>query len=149
MAKITVIDSREQTQAPFLRGILTRSLQDAGLAFPEAYQLASTIRQEFGDSTEITTDQLRSAVLRHLHNTDAAEQVLQRYRRAPFSPAPILVRDTGGHVTPFSRAYQQRALETCGLPAEQAAVVIQPARAARATRRFAANRSRPPSRSPP
>ena len=46
MAKILVIDAEEKTQVPFLRGILTRSLQDAGVSFETAYSLASRIRED-------------------------------------------------------------------------------------------------------
>ena len=38
MAKILVEDREENTKVPFLRGILIRSLQDAGLSFMEALQ---------------------------------------------------------------------------------------------------------------
>ena len=44
MAKIIVEDREEHTRVPFLRGILIRSLQDAGLPFDTAYELATEIR---------------------------------------------------------------------------------------------------------
>ena len=51
MAKLLVEDPGEHTQVPFLRGILTRSLQDSGLPFDEAYNLASEVRRELDDET--------------------------------------------------------------------------------------------------
>ena len=56
MAKILVVDAGEQTQVPFLRGILTRSLQEAGIPFAEAYRLANRIRKELGDTDLVATD---------------------------------------------------------------------------------------------
>ena len=66
MAKLLVEDPGEDTQVPFLRGILTRSLQDSGLPFEEAYNVASDIRRELDDETLITTDELRDRVLKTL-----------------------------------------------------------------------------------
>ena len=46
MAKLHVVDPTDNTRVPFLRGILTRSLQDAGLSFADAYEVASRIAVE-------------------------------------------------------------------------------------------------------
>lgn len=46
MARLMVIDVEEQTRVPDLRGILTRSLQNAGLSFEASYDLASQLRNE-------------------------------------------------------------------------------------------------------
>ena len=59
MAKIFVTDSSGGNPVPFLRGILTRSLSDAGLAFDQAYEVASEIRNRLGDSARVTNDELR------------------------------------------------------------------------------------------
>ena len=45
---ITVIDPAENTRVPFLRGILTRSLQDVGLPFKKATRVFSTTLDEGG-----------------------------------------------------------------------------------------------------
>ena len=81
MAKIQVIDAEDRTRVPFLRGILTRSLQDSGLSFEAAYSLASTIRQELGSIPEVTSRQLRDLVLRHIMD-EYGPKVLERYRAA-------------------------------------------------------------------
>jgi len=49
MAKTFITNPADGTQVPFLRGILTRSLQEAGLDFENAYTLASAIRQELNE----------------------------------------------------------------------------------------------------
>ena len=43
MAKILVEDQEEQARVPFLRGILIRSLQDAGMPFEEAFRIATEV----------------------------------------------------------------------------------------------------------
>jgi len=66
MAKILVEDPEEHTKVPFLRGILIRSLQDAGLSFKEAYRFASDIRSELGDAQLITNHALHRLVHKRL-----------------------------------------------------------------------------------
>jgi 2-phosphoglycerate kinase len=53
--KTIVIKEKENTRVPFLRGILTRSLLDAGLAFEDAFELATQARDELSVKDEITT----------------------------------------------------------------------------------------------
>ena len=65
MAK-TLVEDREETQIPFLRGILIRSLQDAGLEFDDAAKIASDIRQELADIVLISTLDLDRMVLTRL-----------------------------------------------------------------------------------
>ncbi len=49
MARPVVIDETEGTRFPFLRGILTRSLQEAGVPFEQAYAIASEQWAHVGD----------------------------------------------------------------------------------------------------
>jgi 2-phosphoglycerate kinase len=121
MAKTLIIDPQEGTRAPFLRGILTRSLQDAGLPFDEAYRLASRVRQDLASVPEITTGELRERVVGYLRQH--APQVLQRYEAPRHPPAPLLVREGPEQVSPFSDARYRRSLENCGVSAEVAAVM--------------------------
>ncbi len=118
MAKLLVIDSGERTRVPFLRGILTRSLQDAGLPFDEAYELASAVREELADTAEITTEKLRASVLEHLKDPKHAE-VMHRYKTPIVAETIMMVRDEEGQRTPFSRARHRRSLECCGLSTEE------------------------------
>ena len=43
VAKTLIVNRYENTRVPFLRGILIRSLQDAGLDFDDAFGLASSV----------------------------------------------------------------------------------------------------------
>ena len=46
MAKTLIIDHLSGSRIPFLRGIMTRSLQDSGMEFEQAYEVASLIREK-------------------------------------------------------------------------------------------------------
>jgi len=120
MAKTVIVDAEEGTRAPFLRGILTRSLQEAGLGFDAAYALASRVRQELASLPEVSTTDLRERVARHLRQGGEAH-ALQRYQ-SPAAMAPqMLVRGTTGLAVPFSRSRYRRGLENCGVAPDQAA----------------------------
>lgn len=123
MAKIQVIDTEDRTRVPFLRGILTRSLQDSGLSFEAAYSLASTIRQELGSIPEVTSRQLRDLVLRHIMD-EYGPKVLERYRAPRPSETIIQVEHPDGQITPFSGIQHRRCLETIGLTREEATDVM-------------------------
>ncbi|MDJ0951123.1 MAG: zeta toxin family protein [Alphaproteobacteria bacterium] len=123
MAKTLVIEPGEDhTKIPFLRGILTRSLQDAGLSFDEAYALASTLREELAETPEITTPDLHEAVVRHL-SAEYGTAVVQRYEALGATPHTVLVRDIAGRTTPFSREQHRRLLESSGLSYERSTAV--------------------------
>ena len=110
MAKIQVIDEADGTRVPFLRGMLTRSLHDAGLSFDEAYALASTIREELGDAPEVAKETLRKRVLEHLKAAYSPE-VASHYLAPGGPPVTVLVRDIEGQLNPFSPNQHQRCLE--------------------------------------
>lgn len=122
MAKTLVIDLEEGTQAPFLRGILTRSLQDSGLSFEDAYRLASRVRQDLGSIPEITVAELRRRVAAYLQECHGAEAV-RRYQDPAGRAAVVLVRDGAEQAVPFSDALYRRTLQVCGLSDETAAVM--------------------------
>jgi len=123
VAKLLVEDPDEDTQVPFLRGILTRSLQDSGLPFEEAYNMASDIRRELDDETLITTDELRDRVLKTLKATYSAK-VVGRYESQGAAATAIRVEHPDGRVTTFSADQHRRSLETIGLTHEESFSVI-------------------------
>lgn len=123
MAKTSVVRSGGQdTRVPFLRGILTSSLQDAGLSFDSAYALASTIREELSQTTEISAEELRSVVARHLAH-EFSTSVVQRYETPSNRARMILIRDRDGQTTPFSRGQLRLRLESSGLSYEDSTAV--------------------------
>ncbi|MCB1863254.1 MAG: hypothetical protein KDI47_16210, partial [Gammaproteobacteria bacterium] len=60
MARTVVVDREHKTRMPYLRGILTRSLQNTGLEFQQAYLMASNLRDQISHLEEISTEELRN-----------------------------------------------------------------------------------------
>jgi len=123
VAKTLVVDKVEDTRVPFLRGILTRSLQEAGLDFKRAYDFSSAIRNELSGSDEITTDALRERVYRRLLRTDA--RVARAYRSPAGTPSRPMIRDFEGQVLPFSELTYRRSLEASGTDMETATTMAR------------------------
>jgi len=119
MAKIFVVDREEHTRVPFLRGILIRSLQDAGMSFDEALQIATEIRSDLGDIESVTTHDLRNAVLGFLQES-GHETIASRYEQQNI-PLDIWVEQRDGQILPFSRLEYQQGLETICIETEEAA----------------------------
>jgi 2-phosphoglycerate kinase len=122
MAKIFVEDQQEQTRVPFLRGILIRSLQDSGLRFEEAYELATEIRAELDETDLITTHDLRLRIIERLRASHGPN-VVSRYEKQKM-PLAIRVEQRDGQLTPFSRLEYQHCLENIGLESEAAIDIV-------------------------
>ena len=119
MARPMVIDGADGTRLPFLRGILTRSLQLSGVPFDEAYEISDRVRRQIDQQGEITAADLRARVLVHLK--PYGEEVMDRYRRPGRAAAPITVVAPDGRETPFSRGSHRLLLQCCGLSTDEAA----------------------------
>lgn len=117
--KTIVVNERENERAPFLRGILTRSLLDAGLAFEDAFELASTVRDQLADIPEITSEELHQRVSRLLQD-EGDEEVLEQYRLPAVAPSRILVINLSDEESAFSRGRHARHLQSSGMRAEKA-----------------------------
>jgi len=119
MAKTVVLrSSGERSKVPFLRGILTSSLSDAGVPIEEAYSIATKVREKLDDRAEVTTAEVREIVLRYISDYGAATK--QRYTHPATVSDRILVRDASGQITEFSRRQYRRVLESSGLSQEDA-----------------------------
>jgi 2-phosphoglycerate kinase len=112
--KTFVVDSSENTKMPFLRGILTRSLLDAGVSFDEAFEVATAIRDELSECAEVSTDELRDHVGRILSER-GDELELELYQSPAGAPSKILVNSLSGSASAFSRGRHQRYLQSSGL----------------------------------
>jgi 2-phosphoglycerate kinase len=119
VAKLLVTDRDGENSTPFLRGILTSSLQDAGLGFAEAYEFATQVRQALAERGEIDRGALRAFVAKRLRRSAGAE-VEKRYLEAGGSAETVMIRDNSGVESPFSRSLLRRTLQTCGLDNDQA-----------------------------
>jgi len=122
MAKILVEDREENTRVPFLRGILIHSLQESGLSFETAYELATEVRNSLGDTSVINTDELRQMTL-DLLKARTGQDVINRYEKQKKTFA-IQVEQRDGQVTPFYRLEFQNRLETIGLTSEEATDIV-------------------------
>ncbi len=121
-SKTQVVDSRTGARMPYLRGILTRSLQTAGLGFNDAYKLATWLRRELENVDEITTDKLRGKVAARLGDRHG-EAVRDRYLQPQEHVPTITVRDPDGQSSPFTAGRLARALEAATLGVDQAEAV--------------------------
>ena len=124
VAKILVIDAEEKPQVPFLRGSLTRSLQDAGVSFETAYSLASRIREDLNDSSQVTTRALQALVIKRLRALGNREEATT-YSRLRRPGGRVMVEEADGRLVPFSRARHERRLACCGLSVDEAGAVTQ------------------------
>ncbi len=123
MAKILVEDQDDSTRVPFLRGILIRSLQDSGLSFDSAHELATGIRDDLDNQPVITTDELRQRVIKLLKARVDGKDVLVRYEQEN-SPFALQVEQRDGQVTQFSRLEYQHGLENIGLSSDEAMDIV-------------------------
>ncbi len=117
--KTQVIDRENQTEIPFLRGILIRNLLNTGLSFTEAYALADEIRDELFEEEEITSDELRQRVAERLKSKHG-EAAASRYLSPLTVPPKIQVNNLTGASSAFSRGRHQRYLQSSAIPTEDA-----------------------------
>ena len=123
MAKILIEDREDSTRVPFLRGILIRSLQNSGLSFDSAHELATEIRDDLDSSPVITSDELRQRVIKLLKTRSDGKDVLYRYESQK-SPFALQVEQRDGQVTQFSKLEYQHGLENIGLSGDEAMDIV-------------------------
>jgi len=117
--KTIVVNTRENEKVPFLRGILVRSLLDAGLSFEQADALSATAREELNGTKKITTDELHQRVCLLLKDL-GDQEALDQYQFPSTVPSRILVTSLSGTQSAFSRGRHARYLQSSGMKAEKA-----------------------------
>ena len=117
--KTYVVNEKEQTRVPFLRGILTRSLLDAGLDFADAFALATGLRDELSGFDEVSSADIRDRVYGLLEESGHLG-ALEPYRLPLVAPAIIRVNSRDGSSNAFSRSRHERFLQACGMKPEKA-----------------------------
>jgi 2-phosphoglycerate kinase len=122
MSKIMVEHTTEKSHVPFLRGILVQSLQDAGLDFKHAHNLANDIRDRIGNRSRITTAELEQRVMKKLGQLDNPEY-RQRYADRAI-PRLIQVETDDGHFAEFSPTEYRHNLEAIGLKSGEALMIV-------------------------
>ena len=119
MAHTVVIDRKKNSRMPYLRGILTRSLQNSGLEFKQAYGLASKLRSEISHLEESSTKDLRNLMAQMLAS-QCDSSVHRRYMAKANGDQTVMVRAVDGHAVPFSRGLHRQLLESLGIPDHKA-----------------------------
>ncbi len=117
--KTIVVNTRENEKVPFLRGILVRSLLDAGLSFEQADALSATAREELNGTKKITTGELHQRVCLLLKDL-GDQEALDQYQFPSTVPSRILVTSLSGTQSAFSRGRHARYLQSSGMKAEKA-----------------------------
>jgi 2-phosphoglycerate kinase len=112
--KTVVINSRDHSQAPFLRGIMIRALLDAGMSFEDALDLAAQVRDQVADKETVSTLHLRKLVLALLKKGKHSA-IIKRYSVPVVAPSRIIVRSIGGDISAFSRGRLIRYLQSSGV----------------------------------
>ena len=115
--KLHIVNKVEGSNVPFLRGILTRSLQNAGIPFEQSYKIASAIRRQFSDQGEISNVELQKTVHKYLHKHGFAEQA-EAYLKQSIELPTLRVLTRDGTDAPFSKGQLADSLEVCALPRE-------------------------------
>ncbi len=122
MSKVLVENPEDQTQTPFLRGILTRSLQKSGLTFNQAHDIANTIRDEIDNKPLVTTLDLEHIVIKHLKKAKAENSVaLYENRNMPYM---LQIETDNGQFAAFSPSRYRVDLETIGLTSDEALSIV-------------------------
>lgn len=122
MSKVLVESPEDQNQAPFLRGILTRSLQKSGLTFDQAHEIANIIRDEIEDRPLVTTNDIEHLVIKHLHRIKADHAIsLYENRNMPYM---LQVETDNGQFSAFSPSRYRTDLEAIGLTSDEALSVV-------------------------
>jgi 2-phosphoglycerate kinase len=123
MAKIFITDSLTGSRIPFLRGILIRSLQDSGLPFDKAYEIASKARDGLTQKSEFQSMELREMVV-DLLAKEGFFDIITRYSDKSLPQEPFTVIERDGSRYGFSTSDNRRLLESCGLTADESMLVV-------------------------
>lgn len=122
MSKVQVENAEDQNLTPFLRGILTRSLQKSGLTFNQAHEIANTIRDEIENKPQVTTLDLEHLVVKHLKKAKA-DNALALYENRSM-PYMLQVESDNGQFAAFSPSRYRTDLESIGLNSEEALSIV-------------------------
>lgn len=122
MSKVLIENTEDQHQAPFLRGILTRSLQKSGLTFDQAHDISNKIRDEIEGKSLITSIDLEHLVIKHLKKAGAEHAVtLYENRNMPYM---LQVESDNGQYAAFSPSRYRVDLEAIGLTSDEALSIV-------------------------
>jgi len=113
VAKLFIIDNASDERIPFLRGVLVESLARAGLSFQDAYHVAQSVRDSFGDEIEIAMDTLKGKVSAELR-THFGDAFAEAYELGSSQDRQVMVQ-TESEDVPFSVGILSRSLQACAI----------------------------------
>lgn len=122
MSKVLIENTEDQHNAPFLRGILTRSLQKSGLTFDQAHDIANKIRDEIEGKSLVTSIELEQLVIKHLKKAGAEHAVTLYENRS--MPYMLQVETDNGQFAAFSPSRYRVDLEAIGLTSDEALSIV-------------------------
>lgn len=118
MSKLMVFDQENDTRIPFLRGMLVKSLQESGLAFGDAYNIARDLREDLDDYDEVTLAELRERITEILIE-DHPDSIPNQYRKEGIFRENITVIGSSKSEDQFSRGVHVQRLESCSMASAQ------------------------------
>ena len=121
MSKTKVKDS-EGMKTPFLKGILTSSLLNAGVEFELAYDIASKIKDHIDNKEQVSTEHLRKIILKQLEK-NVEPEVIERFLSAAHIASTIMITNNNRVPEPFSRGHHRLCMESCGLSSDEASSI--------------------------
>ena len=124
MAKLQVRDVDDDTQIPFLRGTLIRSLSKIGVEYEEARQIANQVRDELDDQKCVSTIEVQNAVIKRLMKS-RDDRIVKLYRDRETYGHVVMVDYGDGNKAPFSRGIYSQRLQCCGLERQQLASITE------------------------
>ena len=102
-----MVTGKDGSVHPFLRGILTRSLQATGLSFDEAYAVADEVRDTLASKGTVTSKLLRTVAVQCLESSFGQERV-EAYRMVLERRGRIRFRRRDNELDWFSRRLHQK-----------------------------------------
>jgi len=117
-----IVVEDEEGIRPFSKGVLVRSLEDAGFALPEAYELAKAVEQRLRTAgvRRITGRELERVVAEEIASRHG-DQARARYRERLFYMGSVLVAEPEGEPrVPFSKGILAQSMMSAGLGPERA-----------------------------
>jgi len=102
----------------FLRGMVTHDLVLRGLEFEDAYAAARGVRERLRDAEEVTTAEIRQAIIEQLKEMYGEDLPASLHQRKRLAPRVHVVYH--GQPQPFSRGLLSRSLHAAGVDLDRA-----------------------------
>jgi len=115
--QLVVVDS-DGKRHRFLRGMVTHDLVQRGLDFEDAYEAARAVRERLANREEVTTADIREAIIAHLHEMFGEKLPASLHTRKRLAPRLHVIYQ--GQRQPFSRGLLARSMHAAGVDLDRA-----------------------------